>query len=151
MGVSVGGMLAIQAAARSPTIRAVVADGPILGSMADLPPPTNILDRFWRFPLERYYQAAIDWISRSKRPPATAVALARLAGRPVLFICTGRSLEWRMTRFLYHVASQPKELWEIPEATHATGWRAEPEAYGQHLVRFFESALKASPLADDEG
>lgn len=141
MGVSVGAMLAIQAAARNVTIRAVAADGPVLGTVDDLPPPAGVLDRFWRYPLERYYQAAIDWISRSTRPPANTAALARLARRPILLISTGRGLERRLTRLLYDAAAQPKQLWEIPEAGHANGWRAEPLAYGQKIVAFFGRAL----------
>lgn len=148
-GVSVGGMLAIQAAARNVTIRAVAVDGATLGTVDDLPPPTGVLDRFWRYPLERYYQAAIDWLSRSQRPPANTAALARLARRPILFISTGRGFERRMTHLLYESATGPKRLWEIPGATHATGWAAEPEKYGQTLVSFFDRALAVYSLPQE--
>lgn len=148
MGVSVGGMLALQAAARNVAIRAVAVDGPILGTVDDLPPPAGALDRFYRYPLERYYQAAIDRLSRSPRPPANTAALARLARRPILFISAGRGLEQCMTRFLYEAARGPKTLWEIPQAAHATGWAAEPERYGQKLVAFFGRALVVDETLD---
>lgn len=150
MGVSVGGMLAIQAAARHASIRAVAADGPILGTVDDLPPPAGALDRFWRYPLEKYYQTAIDWLTRCPRPPSNVIALARLARRPILLISTGRGLEQRMTRFLYDAAPGPKQLWEIPGAAHATGWAAEPEAYARKLVGFFDRALAVNSLPDEE-
>ena len=141
MGVSVGGMLALQAAARTTAVRAVAADGAILGTVDDLPPPANAFDRFWRYPLERYYQAAIDWFSRSPRPPANTKALARVAGRPVLLISAGRGLEQRLTRHFYDASARPKQLWELPHAAHATGWAAEPEAYGRVMLDFFGRAL----------
>ncbi|MBP6017016.1 MAG: alpha/beta fold hydrolase [Candidatus Promineofilum sp.] len=141
MGVSVGGMLALQAAARNVAIRAVAVDGPILGTVDDLPPPAGALDRFYHYPLERYYQAAIDRLSGDERPPANTAALARLARRPILLISAGRGLEQRMTRFLFEAARDPKTLWEIPQAAHATGWAAEPVQYGQKLVAFFGRAL----------
>jgi fermentation-respiration switch protein FrsA (DUF1100 family) len=150
MGVSVGGMLALQAAARSASVRAVAADGPILGTVDDLPPPRGPFDRYWRYPLERYYQKGIDWFSRSDRPPPNTVALARLGWRPVLFISTGVGLEQRLTRLLYDAAHEPKRLWEIPHASHATGWAVEPEAYGRELVDFFTRSLAVAPNGDEE-
>jgi fermentation-respiration switch protein FrsA (DUF1100 family) len=140
MGVSVGGMLAIQAAARTATIRAVAADGPILGTIDDLPPPYGPLDLFWRYPLERYYQAAIDWFSRSPRPPANTAALARIR-RPILLISAGRGMEQRLARRFFEAAGEPKRWWEVPRATHAAGWVAEPEAYARELTDFFDRAL----------
>lgn len=141
MGVSVGGMLAIQAAARTTAVRAVAADGAILGTVDDLPPPVGLLDSLWRYPMERYYQAAIDWFSRSPRPPANTKALTRVAGRPVLLISAGRGLEQRLTRHFYEAAARPKQIWELPHAAHATGWAAEPEAYGRVMLDFFGQAL----------
>lgn len=146
-GVSVGGMLALQAAASHAFVRALAADGPILGTVDDLPPPRGLLDQLWYYPQERYYQAAIDWLTRSPRPLSNLAALARLAGRPVLFISTGRGAEQRLTRHFYDAAAQPKQLWQIPNATHAAGWWAEPEAYGRMLVSFFNRALFDEPGA----
>ncbi len=149
LGVSVGGMLAIQAAARNAYIRAVAADGPILGAIQDLPPPQGWLDRLWRYPQERYYQKAIDWFSRDKRPPANVVALGRIARRPILFISTGQGLEQRLTRHFYDAAVEPKRLWEIPRAAHAAGWHVEPEAYGREMIDFFDDALSVEERPDD--
>jgi dienelactone hydrolase len=140
MGVSVGGMLAIQAAARTATIRAVAADGPILGAIDDLPPPGGPLDLFLRYPLERYYQAAIDWFSRSPRPPANTAALARIR-RPILFISAGRGMEQRLASHFFAAAGEPKQWWAIPHAAHAAGWVAEPAAYARQLTTFFDRAL----------
>jgi uncharacterized protein len=146
MGISVGGMMAIQAAARSASVKAIAVDGPVLGSIEDLPPPADALDRFWRYPLERYYQSAINWFTPQARPlPSNQAALRRVAGRPVLFISTGTGMEQRLTHSFFEAAGNPKVWYELPNARHATGWILEPEAYGQTLVDFFNHAL----LADD--
>ena len=142
LGVSVGGMLAIQAAGRTQAIRAVAADGPILGTVDDLPPPAGVLDRFWRYPHERYYQAAIDFFARSSRPPANMAVLRRLGGRPLLIISTGQGLERRLARHFHAAApAGSARLWEIPHSSHANGWHAAPEAYAREIVGFFDRAL----------
>jgi dienelactone hydrolase len=141
MGISVGGMLALQAAARNAYIRAVAVDGPGLGTIDDLPPPQGWLDLLWRYPLERYYQAVIDRFSRSPRPPANVVALRRIARRPILFISAGRGMEQHLTRHFHAAAGEPKYLLELPRAGHAAGWVADPEAYGGVMVDFFDRAL----------
>jgi alpha-beta hydrolase superfamily lysophospholipase len=123
MGISAGGMLAIQAAARNPAVRAVAADGAILGTVEDL---------------------------RSPRPPANTRALARIAGRPVLLISAGRGLEQRLTRHFFDAAARPKQIWEIPHAAHATGWAAEPEEYGRVMLNFFGRALGVQAADEDE-
>lgn len=151
MGISVGGMLALQAAARTTAVRAVAADGAILGTIDDLPPPAGMLDRFWRYPLERYYQTAIDWFSRSPRPPANLRVLARIAGRPLLLISAGRGLEQRLTRHFYDAAARPKQIYELPHAAHATGWAAEPEEYGRVMLEFFGRALGVETTEAQEG
>lgn len=149
MGVSTGGMMAIQAAARTVAIRAVAADGPMLGSLDDLPPPTGLPDRYWRYPLERFYQAAIRRFSAGSRPiPSNLSALRRLRGRPVLLISTGAGFERRLVHHLYANAGEPRVLWELPGAYHATGWVIEPEAYAQTMVDFFNRALGVNDPRD---
>lgn len=150
MGISVGGMLAIQAAGRTSAIRAVAADGPILGCVDDLPPPDGLVDRLWRYPMERYYQAAIDWFSRGgPRPPANVKVLPGLGRRPVWFISTGRGFEQRLTRH-FHNAAPGSQWWEIPRAGHAAGWLAEPEAYAREMVSFFDRALSVGEHGEVE-
>jgi uncharacterized protein len=143
MGISVGGMMAIQAAARSVGVRAIAVDGPVLGSIEDLPPPADALDRFWRYPLERYYQHAINWFTPQARPlPSNLAALRRIAGRPVLFMSTGTGMEQRLTFSFFEAAGDPKNWWELRNARHATGWILEPEAYGRTMIDFFNRGLQ---------
>jgi hypothetical protein len=60
-------------------------------------------------------------------------------------------MEQRMTRHFFAAARQPKQLWEIPEASHAAGWHKQPEAYGQQLVSFFNQSLGRRDSAATNG
>jgi pimeloyl-ACP methyl ester carboxylesterase len=143
MGVSVGGLLALQAAARTVAIRAVAGDGISPATMRDMPPPQSFLDRFWYLPWQRYFMRAIGWFARTPELPANVDILPRLAPRPVLFIAAGGG-EGRLAQHYYEAAGEPKMLWRIPNATHANGWRVRPEEYGHKIVTFFNQALLRS-------
>jgi hypothetical protein len=58
-----------------------------------------------------------------------------------LLIASGEEGEQTWLRALYRAASEPKELWELPEAGHASGMLVYPNLYGQRIVAFFDSAL----------
>jgi uncharacterized protein len=148
-GVSVGGLVAIQAAARTVAIRAVAADGASPATLRDLPPPRAWFDRLVNRPLNHYYMRAVYFFSRTATLPPLMETLPRLALRPLFLIATGRTAEQQLTRQFYEAAGQPKMLWEIPEAAHAAGWRARPEIYAEKLTAFFDAALlrqNAGPL-----
>ena len=140
-GVSVGGLLALQAAARTVAIRAVATDGASPAVYADVPQSRSWLDRLVRLPLQRYYMKAIDWFARAQPLPANLDLIPRLAPRPLLFISAGRGGERLMVRRYYEAAGEPKKLWEVRNARHAGGWTAQPEAYEHQIVTFFRQAL----------
>jgi dienelactone hydrolase len=141
MGVSAGGALALQAASRLATIRAVAVVSPTPGAVEDILPPAGLLDQFWHNPMAYYYLAAIDWFSPGSRPPANVTALAGLARRPVLFISAGGDREQRLTRRLFEAAAEPKQWWVIPRVSRAAG----AEEYARKLVEFFDCALANAP------
>ena len=147
-GISVGGLLALQAAARTVAIRAVASDGASPAIYADVPPPRSWLDRFFRLPLQRYYMKAIDWFARTQPLPANLDVIPRLAPRPLLFISAGRGSERSMVRRYYEVAGEPKVLWEVANARHAGGWSAQPELYEHQIVTFFSQALVSQTAAE---
>ena len=140
-GVSVGGLFALQAAAQTVAIRAVVVDGPSPAVFADFPPAQTFWQRRISYPLQKFYLQMIDWFSRQAPLPANMRLISKIAPRPIFFISTGSHLERRMVRSFHEVAAAPKALWEIPEARHAFGWLIQPNLYDQNLVRFFDLAL----------
>ena len=148
LGVGLGGTLAFHAAARNAFIRGAAADGPLPGTLRDLPPPSGAADRLWRYPQAYLFHAALERLSAGPRLPAIAPALSRLDGRPLLLFAAGRGREQRLTRHLFAAAEDPKTLYEIPAAAHATGWAVAPEPYAQHLLAFFGRALSVDDAAD---
>ena len=41
----------------------------------------------------------------------------------------------------YAAAGEPKQIWEIPEASHTGGITARPKEYERRVVGFFDDAL----------
>ena len=139
MGLSLGGGAVLQAAARSPAIRAVVADGPGPGAYRDWPDPESLLD--WLY-------VPFDWVwfkvlerEGVVAPEATLDVIARIAPHPILIIAGAKPRLEQFARDYFEAAGEPKEMWAIPEAVHAQTWAARPEEYAGRIIRFFEAAL----------
>lgn len=141
LGVSVGGTLALHAAARTVAIRAVAVDAPSPALFADMPPPSNGYERLIVWPLQAYYMAAQRWFGGGSDLAGITAVLPRLAHRPLLFIAAGQGRGPRLMRYWFEAARAPKQLWELPQAAYGAGWRREPERYGKQLVAFFNEAL----------
>lgn len=139
MGVSVGGLFALQAAAQTVAIRAVAADGPSPASLDDVPFPNTLLGRLnlWQ---ERYFRRAVQWFGAHEPLPANREIAARLKDRPLLLIATGEGVEAEMAQRLADEV-ETAVFWQIPEARHAQGWHERPKEYSHRLVAFFDGAL----------
>lgn len=142
LGVSMGGQVALRAAACAEEIRAVVADGPGPVGIKDIIPPVTAVGWFY-LPLQPIYGKVLTWYTRVAPPDPLIETISTIAPRPILLISTGRSREQRLARRFYEAADEPKSLWEIPEAIHASGWLARPEAYAEKIVTFFDETLLA--------
>jgi alpha-beta hydrolase superfamily lysophospholipase len=142
LGVSVGGQVVIRAAAQTDELRAVVADGPDFSTLKDVQPPTTL--RSWLLlPVNWLYDRSMTWHTGLSAPAPLVEALRDVAPRAVLLISTGRGSEQRVARKLYDAAGEPKTLWEIPGAHHASAWLTHPEEYAAKIVTFFDQALLA--------
>jgi fermentation-respiration switch protein FrsA (DUF1100 family) len=80
--------------------------------------------------------------SNTAPPPNLESLVSRIAPRPVflIFATKGQGGEQLSSDF-HEAAREPKELWEIPEATHTGGITARPEEYEQRVIAFFDGAL----------
>lgn len=144
-GCSIGGQIALQAAARDDRLQAVWADGPAIVRAADLPAPHNGLSL-----LNSLSSHMLDWFMaaklRMRPPPALIDQLPQLAGRPVQLVSGGRAINalgpesWLTTRFL-EPAGPHAELWVIEQAVHCDGPSVTPLTYRSRLLRFFQMAL----------
>jgi pimeloyl-ACP methyl ester carboxylesterase len=150
LGVSMGGQVALRASACAEEIRAVVADGPGPVGIRDVIPPVTPLGWFY-LPLQPIYGKALTWYTGVALPDPLIETISSIAPRPILLISTGRFREQRLVRRFYDAAKEPKSLWEIPEAIHASGWLARPEAYAEKIVSFFDETLLACDEFSREG
>jgi uncharacterized protein len=143
-GASMGGSLAIQFAARSPRIKAVVADC-AFSSLTDtistsvrfftgLPPfPFAPLILFWSEREGGYRASEIDataWIGKiSPRP------VFLLQGGADVVISPGSGAR------LYAAAGEPKELWFDPALGHVEFLAKRPEEFERRVIAFYDKYL----------
>ncbi len=147
LGISLGGQIALRTAAQSGAIRAVVAEGPSLATLADHGGRPTTLRRWINYPFNCFSYAVLSFMNGVKPPPGVLATIKDIAPRPILLISTGKGKEQHWTRGFYEAASEPKELWEIVEARHGGGYFAQPETYAQKVAAFFNTALLESGTA----
>lgn len=139
IGLSLGAINIVHAAAQDRGLTAIVLDGLGQSGMADLPPPTTAPE------LMLALQRAVTFTTLRVRGVVDAAvidSLSRMPPRPTLFISgAGQDLEREAVRRYFAVTSEPKKIWEIPEGSHAYTWVARPQEYIQRIVDFFEQSL----------
>jgi uncharacterized protein len=144
LGLSVGGELLLQTAARDRGLRAVVSEGAGLRSAAEqkhMPntPPEPIR---WIAPITMETAAGVI-LSDHLPPPDLADLMPRIAPRPVLLIRGMHGNPDESLNRAYRDAGGPTAtLWEIHRATHTGGIAAAPGAYERRVVGFFDRALR---------
>jgi pimeloyl-ACP methyl ester carboxylesterase len=140
-GCSVGGAIAVAAAAQSPSIAAVAADAPSPLTFDEAHP--NMGDSGWamNLPIYALYFSFIALRSGVWPPTATRQNIRHIAPRPLLLISTGAGAEHAHVDELYTLAGQPKTHWNIPDADHCGGPLVRPAEYERHLAEFFDATL----------
>jgi len=140
LGLSMGGAVACQVAARDPDVRAVVVD--------------SIYSRF--FPVLRrsirrqYHLPAVPWAwltwwgvqlaLRVRLAPRDPAALAPRLGQPLLAIQGGedRRVVPLLGREFFQRWAGPKEWWFEPHAVHVGMFARHPQEYCQRVGEFFD-------------
>lgn len=145
MGFSMGGMQALQAAAQSSTIGAVIADGAVGAVYSDFHHSSgyDILYIFYdaiMFGIANYYTDG----AASEVPVRESIS--QIAPRPLLLIGGGRGyfleneadrIEW----WYRDSAGENATFWRIPDAGHVQGLDTHPEEYIERVTQFFGAAL----------
>jgi hypothetical protein len=149
LGLSVGGELLLQAAARDAGLRAFASEGAGLRSAAEqkhMPgaPPEPLR---WIAPITMETAAGV--VLSDHAPPADlADLMPRISPRPVLLIRGMQGNGDEALNRAYRDASGPTStLWEIPNAGHTGGISAAPAEYERTVVGFFDRTL--SPQAPE--
>jgi pimeloyl-ACP methyl ester carboxylesterase len=141
LGVSLGAQAALRAAALSAAIGGVVADGPGPGGASDRGRPPATPWGWLRYGLARLNDGLLPFLNGVYPSPGLLEVAGDVAPRPILLIASGEDREKTWVRALHRAASEPKELWELPEAGHAAGMLVYPNLYARRIVDFFNSAL----------
>jgi len=140
LGFSIGGQIALRAAAEYDNIAAVIADDPAYVTIDDAPPAASNSEKF------AYFVSWVDgrgvslW-SGVPIPEGVPEVLDEITPRPIFFIDTGTGGGMKYTRHLYELAGEPKTLWEIPETYHGGQFNARPEEYTARMIEFFDAYL----------
>jgi pimeloyl-ACP methyl ester carboxylesterase len=134
VGVSFGGEVALQAAARHPEWRAAVVEG-----VAGLSPSEMKAD-----PATFAVMTAVNGVSKLLAGPFDSGPRADVAARierPVLSLSAGRGRELHVGEAIARSAGGSAEHWNLPEARHASALRTDPAGYEQRVVGFLDRAL----------
>jgi len=144
IGLSVGGELMLESAAKSDGLKAVASEG--AGARAF----TDDLEQNSSEGFERWMAVTFSAVKTGaltvfadRAPPANLKSLVgRIAPRPLLLIAAPDSKHGEeLNRGYYAAAGQPKTLWEIPESGHVGGLQARPAEYERRVVGFLDRAL----------
>ena len=140
LGFSIGGQIALRAAAEFENIAAVIADDPAYVTIDDAPPASSTGEKF------SYFVSWVDGRGVSlwtgiPIPAGVPDILPAISPRPIFFIDTGTGGGRKYIRYLYELAGEPKTLWEIPETYHGGQFNARPEEYEARMVEFFDTWL----------
>jgi uncharacterized protein len=162
-GHSYGAVACLFAAARSPDIAAVIADGVFISFENMMKRATFLLARDpeksyveriglrlagsalaeWLV-LPMYYLRTGVWASNDKADVLGAIP--RIGDRPILFIAgqLDQICPPQNTRILYYAAvSSKKQLWVVPNADHDSTYAKEPRLYQRTVLDFLHHALSS--------
>jgi uncharacterized protein len=140
-GFSLGGLASLQAAAQSPAVGAVVADGsfPVVAG-EDMPVPSNLSEWLW-LPFDAVQRLALRM--RGVTPAMSTVsALRGTDPRPVLLVAGTQNAGERLVMRHYAAAAGDNvTLWEVPEAGHTEALSVRREEYLKRVLAWFDRAL----------
>jgi dienelactone hydrolase len=142
IGLSVGGEMMLEAAAKSRGLKAVVSEGAGERSIHEFLDMTDS-GKWPALPSYAATTAGAALFSNDKPPPSLKDLVGRIAGTPVFFIYGehGQDGERNLNPIYYREAGQPKKIWEVPGSGHVGGIDARPREYEQRVVGFFDQAL----------
>lgn len=137
-GLSMGGEIALTAAAEDPRIAAVVAEGATARTDQDraLVPEPNPVARA----VTGLQYAMIRVLAPEPEPPPLIDAV-RAIEAPVLLIEGSGPLEPEMGPLLRDAAPETVTLWAIPESPHVGGLSTRPDEYRRRVLELFQRTL----------
>jgi dienelactone hydrolase len=142
LGLSVGGELMIEAAASTPALKAVAAEGAGIRSLREVLSLPGA-GKWAIVPFKAVHTAAVATFS-NRQPPADLKSLVtKLAPRPLLLMYSGHGQggEIDLNPVFHRAAGPAATLWQIRGAGHVGGIRAQPAEYERRVIAFFDANL----------
>ena len=140
IGLSVGGEMMIEAAAESDALAAYVSEGASGRSVRDDLANDGVM---WQNLIGDAVATVGTAIATSNTPPEDLKGLVGGSTTPAFFVYgeKGQYIEEPANKGFYAEAKGPKEIWEVPGSGHMGGIDAQPKAYEQRIVGFFDRWL----------
>jgi uncharacterized protein len=144
IGLSVGGEMMLEAAARSPGLNALVSEGAGERSYREYLDMTGN-GQLLALPSVFAMSAGTALFSNNTPPPSLKDLAGRINSTPVFFIYGehGQDGERNLNPTYYARAHQPKTIWRVPGSGHVGGITAQPKQYELRVVGFFDRHLLA--------
>jgi alpha/beta superfamily hydrolase len=140
-GLSLGGEVLLEAAARDRRIAAVVSDGATRPMDADAVLHPAAVERAQGWLMGQTVRA----VSGMEPSPSLVALMPRIAPRPVLLVAGGGfPAEIRASRRYRDAGGRSVALWTLPDTGHTAGLRTHPAAYERRTVGFLDRALGAA-------
>jgi pimeloyl-ACP methyl ester carboxylesterase len=136
LGVSFGGEVGLQAAARHPELRATVVEGVTGVSPSEMrSDPASFAVLTVVNGIAKLLVGGYDSVPR-------ADLAARIAPRPLMVLSAGRGRELHVSGAMARRGRSSVEQWNLPGASHASALRTDPAGYERRVVGFLDRALR---------
>lgn len=139
LGVSLGAQAALRGALKTDCVRALVLEGLGPVTLSDHGGRPQSLQRWINYPFNWLYYRVYEFMIGGKDTSVTE-AIGKIAPRPILLIASGKK-DIHFNRLFFQAASEPKELWELPDGEHGAAILKDSHTYMQRVIQFFDKAL----------
>ena len=142
IGLSVGGEMMLESAAKAPGLKAVVSEGAGERSVRENLDMTGS-QKWLQIPSAAAITAGTALFSDNRPPESLKDLVGRIAPTPVLLVYGehGQDGERNLNPTYYRSAGEPKEIWEVRGSGHVGGIDAQPKEYERRVIGFFDRNL----------
>ncbi|HJN40033.1 MAG TPA: alpha/beta hydrolase [Chloroflexota bacterium] len=146
-GNSMGGAVALLAAAKCPHIDAVISDSAFAVLTDNIGHGFRAVTGLPAWPFRHAILAVVQFIARADLAAVRPVdQIAALAPRPLLLVHgeDDRLVRVEDAHALHRAAGEPKELWRLPDCGHVEAFELFPEEFADRAERFLREAFAAT-------
>jgi fermentation-respiration switch protein FrsA (DUF1100 family) len=141
LGLSVGGEMLLQTAAKTTGLAAVVSEGAGARTLGEEVSDAAGLNKVSAFVSYLARDAANAVFSNQLPPEHLEKLIPKIGPRPIMLIHAGSRDVGTLNPDYYRAARGPKQIWEVPEGGHTDGIDVRPNEYERRVVSFFDDAL----------